>query len=157
VEAPVPRPRKTYGPSTPAHEIASKKTGLAGRKISLMQSATEFLIGWRCNTRNTAKIRSSVTTTHLSWPNQRRKVAASLRFRLPNLDFQVREQRQGGRGSAAAIRREASTAGRIRVAPRRRVVTLNQQNAASRTSFIPENQWLRPSPNSHRNEFRKPS
>jgi hypothetical protein len=98
------------GPSVPPREIASKKDRFSQPKNSPNTDHAR----WRNRVRNTAKIGASVTTRHLFWPNRRRKAAASLRFRLPNLDFQVREQRQGGRGSAAAIRPEASIQNRSR-------------------------------------------
>ena len=46
-----------------------------------------FLPGWRNTTENGRKTRPLVTTSHLFWPNKRRKSAFLLPIRLPNPNF----------------------------------------------------------------------
>src|SRR5206468_3679090 len=53
------------------------------------KSTNEFLLGWR----NGAKKQSLVTTTHLFWPNHRRKAVSSLRNWQPNPADRLRRER----------------------------------------------------------------
>ena len=46
-----------------------------------------FEYGWRNTIENGGENATSVTTSHLFWPNQRRNVALPLRFWLPNSDL----------------------------------------------------------------------
>jgi hypothetical protein len=60
------------------------------------------------------KIAISVTTSHLFWPNQRRKASSLLPSSLRNFDFPPCERREGGGGSAARTRQKTSMQKRTR-------------------------------------------
>ena len=72
------------------------------RENSAYTAPVGFLLGWRNTSRNGRENRALVTTSHLFWPNQRRKAASSLPIRLRNLPFCLDGTRQGAGGSPVA-------------------------------------------------------
>jgi len=81
----------------PAHEIPSKK-GFSRRKSSAHKLPSPILRWWR----NRVKIGASVTTTHVFWPNQRRKATdcygISNRIQLNRLDLEFTDLDPGRGG-----------------------------------------------------------
>jgi hypothetical protein len=79
-------------PSAPPYEITAKKDRFSGPKNSAYTAAARSLLRWR----NTVKNSDLVTTTHVLWPNQRRKAVLSLRNWQPNPAHCLRCERNGG-------------------------------------------------------------
>lgn len=67
-------------PSASAHEIPSKIDRFSRPKNSAYTQVSPFLFRWRNRVKNVAL----VTTSHMFWPNQRRRTTSLLPIRLRN-------------------------------------------------------------------------
>ena len=86
----------------PAHEILSEKDRFGQAKTFPYKSGIASAFRWR----NTAKNCDSVTTSHLFWPNQRRKATSLLPIWLRNSDFLGRgydQKAERGRGGFSGV------------------------------------------------------
>jgi hypothetical protein len=86
--------------------------GSSGRKNSSNTDEARFRPSWRNTSRNAFENGGAVTTTHLFWPNQRRRTILSLRNWQPKSDLTLpamatRRARRGGGGQSDAASQTA--------------------------------------------------
>ena len=79
-------PKRELLPS-PVPALKETWNGFPREKSFSNTSDLGFEYGWRNTIENGGENATSVTTSHLFWPNQRRNVALPLRFWLPNSDL----------------------------------------------------------------------
>lgn len=89
-------------PSAPSHEIPPEKHRFSRPKTSPYISDIASAFRRRNTRRNRVKTGASVTTSHVFWPNQRRRTTSLLPIWLRNSDIIGRqydqEAERGGRG-----------------------------------------------------------
>jgi hypothetical protein len=86
--------------------LIARRNPSARRKSFPNTDDTRFLSFWRNATGNTRKIDSLVTTSHLFWPNERRRPAMLLPIRLPNPSFpggKYNKKPTGPRGAVSRV------------------------------------------------------